>query len=242
MKGQNNTPVQNNLTLKTNTLLLLISLLSVGQQRTACSILNYTAVSEFLKCWPYCRKWDLAISLLGLDSVETSRGNSHVRISRRKSDDTGYKFQFLSRTCSDFSVGSNWDHLTTVFPIDLRLLADTYFTHKDSNYSSLYKYLEVSWLHQNQHGNIPQVLLCKTPIYTSTNLYNSADKNIVALMVNPVSHQNFVYHRDKDLVLHKGTHQKPVTHKSIKSHLCFTDLIRNQLWMSTLAIPESRIN
>lgn len=53
----------------------------------------------------------------------------------------------------------------------------------------------------------------QTTTYISTNLYNSADKNIVALMVNSVSHQNFVYHRDKDLVLHKGTHKKLVTHQ-----------------------------
>lgn len=117
---------------------------------------------EFLKCWPYYRKWDLVISLLGLDSAETSRGNSHVRISSRKSDDTDYKFKFLPRTCSDFSVGGNWYHLTTVFPINLRLRTDTYLTHKYSNnYSSLYKYLKVSQLHQNQHENTPQVLWCK---------------------------------------------------------------------------------
>lgn len=47
MKGQN-IPMQNNLTLKINTFFLLISLLDVGQQCTACPILNYIAVIEFL--------------------------------------------------------------------------------------------------------------------------------------------------------------------------------------------------
>lgn len=134
----------------------------MGQQCTACPILNYIAVIEFLKCWPYYRKWDLLISALGLDSVETSRGNSHLRTSNRKSNDTGYKFKFLSRTCSDFSMGSNCYHLSMIFPTNFRLLTDLYLTYKYSNnYSSPYEYLEVSQLHQIQHENIPQVLSYK---------------------------------------------------------------------------------
>lgn len=53
-------------------------------------------------------------------------------------------------------------------------------------------------------------------MYLLTHLYNSADKNIISLMVNSVSHQNFVHHRDKNLVLYRGMHQKLVTQSQQK--------------------------
>lgn len=56
-----------------------------------------------------------------------------------------------------------------------------------------------------------QNALLQAARYLPPYLYNPADENVVALMVNSVSHQNFVHHRDENLVLYRGKHQKLVT-------------------------------
>lgn len=36
-----------------------------------------------------------------------------------------------------------------------------------------------------------------------THLDDSADEHVVALVIDPVSHQDFIYHGDEDLVLYR---------------------------------------